>query len=88
MWPFPGPGRFRVRRRRRDRRPPPLTCGRDWAWADRVSAAPDPRAGAGERLGPDHIWVSWIVRQVISPGALVPRPGPLTRSPSRLRLLF
>jgi hypothetical protein len=73
----------------------------------RVSAAPDPRAGTGERLGPDHIWVSRIVRQVISPGALVPdprlvdadalhchllgqlpRPGPLTRSPSRLRLLF
>ena len=75
--------------------------------ADRVSAAPDPRAGPGERLGPDHIWVSRIVRQVISPRALVPdprlvdadalhchllgqlpRPGPLTRSPSRLRLLF
>jgi hypothetical protein len=33
--------------------------------ADRVSAVPDPRAGTSERLGPDHIWVSRIVRQVI-----------------------
>jgi hypothetical protein len=107
MRPFARPGRFSRLAAPTRPQAAPADLRPRLGLADRVSAAPDPRAGTGERLGPDHIWVSRIVRQVISPGALVPdprlvdadalhchllgqlpRPGPLTRSPGRLRLLF
>src|SRR5262245_15738211 len=34
-------------------------------------------AGAGERLDPDHVWVPWVGRKDLTPGALAPGPGPL-----------
>jgi hypothetical protein len=33
--------------------------------------------GTGQRLGPDHVWVPWVERKDLIPGALAPRPVPL-----------
>src|SRR5262244_222180 len=38
-------------------------------------------ASAGERLGPDHVWVPWVERKDLVPGALAPGPGPLDTDP-------
>src|SRR5262245_54797986 len=42
-------------------------------------------AGAGERLDPDHVWVPWVGRKDLTPGALAPGPGPLDTDPLHCR---